>query len=105
MKFTFIKCLFIGLSFMTTTTVLAEKVVSAKDMNIVGDGKTMNTKAIQKAKSKMLPFGWWHMAKALYLKHSTTLDLLLIGTLPEYQDTGCISLIFADMITAAQKRL
>ena len=61
------------------------------------------TKAIQKAKSKMLPFGWWHMAKALYLKHSSTLDLLLIGTLPEYQDTGCISLIFADMITAAQK--
>ena len=49
MKFTFIKCLFIGLSFMTTTTVLAEKVVSAKDMNIIGDGKTMNTKAIQKA--------------------------------------------------------
>jgi len=34
---------------MTTTTALAEKVVSAKDMNIVGDGKTMNTKAIQKA--------------------------------------------------------
>ena len=61
------------------------------------------TKAIQKAKSKMLPFGWFHMAKALYLKHSTTLDLLLIGTLPEYQDTGCISLIFADMIVAAQK--
>ena len=41
MKSTFIKCLFIGLSFMTTTTALAEKVVSAKDMNIVGDGKTM----------------------------------------------------------------
>lgn len=49
MKSTFIKCLLIGLSFMTTTTTLAEKVVSAKDMNIVGDGKTMNTKAIQKA--------------------------------------------------------
>lgn len=61
------------------------------------------SEAIQKAKSRLMPFGWWHMAKALYFKRSSTLDLLLIGTLPEYQDTGCISLIFADLIPTAQK--
>lgn len=61
------------------------------------------SRAIQKAKSKLFPFGWWHMAKALFMKQGDTLDLLLIGALPEYQDTGCISLIFADIITAAQK--
>ncbi len=60
------------------------------------------TKAVQKAKAKMLPFGWWHLLKALYWKHSNILDLVLIGTLPEYQDTGCISLIFADLIPTAQ---
>lgn len=61
------------------------------------------SEAVKKAKAKMFPFGWWHMAKALYLKHNNTLDLLLIGTLPEYQDSGCISLLFADLIPAAQK--
>jgi hypothetical protein len=59
--------------------------------------------ALKKAKSKMLPFGWWHMAKALYWKRSNILDLLLIGALPDYQDTGCISLLFADLIPTAQE--
>ena len=61
------------------------------------------SRAIQKAKSRLFPFGWWHMAKALFMNQGDTVDLLLIGALPEYQDTGCISLIFADIITAAQK--
>lgn len=60
------------------------------------------TEAIQKAKSKLFPFGWWHILKALKWKRSKTIDLLLIGALPEYQDTGCISLMFADMIPTAQ---
>lgn len=62
------------------------------------------SKAAQKAKSRLWPFGWWHMLKGLYIKRSKTIDLLLIGALPEYQDTGCISLLFADMIPTAQKR-
>lgn len=61
------------------------------------------SKALKKAKSKLLPFGWWHMAKGLLWKRSSVLDLLLIGTLPEYRDTGCISLMFADLIPTAQK--
>ncbi len=61
------------------------------------------TKAVQKAKSKIFPFGWWHILKALYWKHSNIIDLVLIGTLPEYRDTGCISLIFADLIPTAQE--
>ncbi len=61
------------------------------------------SKAVQKAKSKMFPLGWWHLLKALYWKRSNIIDLLLIGTLPEYQDTGCVSLIFADLIPTAQQ--
>lgn len=61
------------------------------------------TKAVQKAKSKFLPFGWWHILKALYWRHSNILDLVLIGTLPEYRDSGCISLMFADLIPTAQR--
>lgn len=62
------------------------------------------SKAAKKAKSRLWPFGWWHMLMGLYFKRSKTIDLLLIGALPEYQDTGCISLLFADMIPTAQKR-
>lgn len=61
------------------------------------------TEAIQKARAKFFPFGWWHLVKALYIKHSDILDLLLIGVLPEYQDSGCISLVFADIIPIAQR--
>lgn len=61
------------------------------------------TKAVQKAKSRFFPFGWWHLLKAMYWKHSNILDLVLIGTLPEYRDSGCISLMFADLIPTAQR--
>lgn len=61
------------------------------------------TQALQHTKGKLFPVGWWHLLKALFFKHSNILDLLLIGTLPEYQDTGCISLIFADIIVTAQR--
>ena len=60
------------------------------------------SRAIQKAKAKLFPFGWWHLLKALYC-HNDVLLLLLIGTLPEYQDSGCVSLIFADIIPKAQR--
>ena len=37
------------LIFLTVTTAYAEKIITVTDMNVVGDGITMNTKAIQKA--------------------------------------------------------
>ncbi len=54
--------------------------------------------ALQKAKGKMLPFGWYHLAKALFLKRPKTLDLLLVGVKPEYQSKGVNALLFADLI-------
>lgn len=54
--------------------------------------------ALQKAKGKMLPFGWYHLAKALFLKKPDTLDLLLVGVKPEYQSKGINALLFADLI-------
>lgn len=61
------------------------------------------SRAIQKAKAKMLPFGWWHMLKALKFKHSEVLDMLLVGVLPEYQNKGANALLFADLIPIAKK--
>ena len=60
------------------------------------------SEAIRKAKAKLLPFGWYHMIKGLFFNKSNTLDMLLYGTLPEYRDTGCVSLIVADAMKVAQ---
>lgn len=54
--------------------------------------------ALQKAKGKMWPFGWFYLAKALFLKKPDTLDLLLVGVKPEYQSKGVNALLFADLI-------
>ena len=65
---------------------------------------TSLSRAIQKAKAKLFPFGWFHLASALWWnklpwgKHPQILDMLLVGVLPEYQDKGVNALIFADLI-------
>lgn len=80
-------------------------IVENKDNEPIAVGICMPDLAVatQKAKSRIFPFGWIHLAKALYFKHSKTIDLLLIGCLPEYHGSGCVSLIFADIISAAQR--
>lgn len=54
--------------------------------------------ALQKCNGEMFPFGWWHLAKAMFFKKPDTLDLLLIGVRPDYQNKGVNSLMFYDLI-------
>lgn len=56
--------------------------------------------ALQKAKGKLFPFGWWHLLKTLKFKsgRSEYLDMLLVGVVPEYQGKGVNALLFADLI-------
>lgn len=68
---------------------------------LVGAGLSMPSlsKALQKAKGKLFPFGWYHLAKVLYLHHyGECLDLLLVGVKPEYQNKGVNALLFYDLI-------
>ena len=53
--------------------------------------------ALQKCRGEMLPFGWWHLLKAMFLKRPDTLELLLIGVRPDYQNCGVNSLIILDL--------
>lgn len=81
-------------------------VVETAEGEVIGMGIciTSLSRAIQKAKAKLLPFGWWHLAKALWFnKHPQVLDMLLVGVLPEYQDKGANALFFADLIPEAIK--
>ena len=72
-----------------------------KEGEIIGVGVCMPSlsRAVQKAKGKFFPFGWWHLAKELWIKKNhQILDMLLIGVLPEYQEKGANALFFAKMI-------
>ena len=59
--------------------------------------------ALQKAKGKLFPMGWWHLLKALKVKKSKTVELLLVAVLPEYQNKGVNALLFADIIPIAKE--
>ncbi len=50
------------------------------------------SKALQKAKGKLLPFGWWHFLQAG--KKNDRANFYLIGIHPEYQRRGVTSMIF-----------
>lgn len=68
---------------------------------MVGFGVTFPSfsKALQKTRDgRFLPFGWWHLLKILKWHKTDTVDLLLIGVLPEYRSKGANALIFDDLI-------
>ena len=75
-------------------------VVEDNDGNIIAAGISMTSMshALQRAKGRMFPFGWWHLLKALKWGRDEMLDLLLIGVRPDYQGKGVNALIFADLI-------
>ncbi len=65
---------------------------------IVAFGVTMPSlnKALQKSRGKLWPFGWYHLLKSLFFKREEGVELLLIGVIPEYQNSGINSLVFAE---------
>ncbi|WP_445717853.1 GTP cyclohydrolase [Flavobacterium sp.] len=48
--------------------------------------------ALQKAKGKLFPFGFWHLLQAK--KHSKDVVFYLIGVTPEYQSRGLTAILF-----------
>lgn len=66
---------------------------------LVGVGISISSfsRALQKSRGRLFPFGWWHLLKALRGK-TDTVDLLLVAVDPEYQSKGVNALLFADLI-------
>ncbi len=60
------------------------------------------SRALQKARGCLYPFGFWHVLKAL--KHNDTVDMLLIGVRPDYQGKGIHALIFEKIVGTFYKR-
>ena len=71
-----------------------------KDDNLVAFGVSIYSlsEAFRKAKGKLFPFGWWHIAKALFFKHPKRLDFLLVAVKPEYQSKGVFAMMFNHLL-------
>ena len=80
-------------------------IIENADHEIVGVGISMASlsRALQKAKGKLWPFGWFHLLKALKWKRPKVLDLLLVGIRPDYQGKGVNALLFTDLIPIYQE--
>lgn len=78
---------------------LVSLIVDGND-NLVGLGVTLASLsiALQKAKGRLFPFGWFHLAKALFFSRPKRLDFLLVAIKPEYQSKGVMALLFNDLM-------
>lgn len=80
-------------------------IVENEQNEIVAVGISMASlsRALQKAKGRLLPFGWFHLLKALMWKRPKVLDLLLVAVRPDYQGKGVNALLFTDLIPVYKK--
>ena len=75
------------------------------DNKLVGMGITIPSlsRALQKCRrGRLMPFGWWHIIRALKFNKTDGVDLLLMGVLPEYRAKGANALLFYDLIPRYQ---
>lgn len=78
-------------------------IIVDKDDNVVGVAILAPSiaKASRKAKGRMLPFGWYHLLKAL--NHNDTLEMYLVAIKPEYQGYGLNAILMNDVTKCAIK--
>lgn len=75
--------------------------VEDKQGQLVGVAISMGSlaHALKKAHGKLLPFGWFHLLRALKWKREKKAELLLIAVHPDFQGLGVNALFFNDMIS------
>lgn len=88
----------VDLRMVTLITDSEDKLVA------VGISMPSLSEALQKAHGRLLPFGWYYLLKALFMKRrAKILDLLLVAVKPEYQNKGVNALLFSDLIPVYKK--
>jgi len=93
----YIKLYFSFFRLDTVSIVVDEK----DDVVALGIAMPSFTKALQKAKGRLFPLGWFYMLRAL--KKNNLIDLYLMAVHPDYQNKGVNSIMFADMMPNAAK--
>ena len=73
--------------------------ITDKNDKLVGVGISIASLAValQKAKGRLFPFGWFHILKALFIKRPTRLDFLIVAIDPEFQGKGVNAMIMNDI--------
>ena len=66
------------------------------DVIALGIAMPSFTKALQKAKGRLFPLGWYYMLRAL--KKNDMVDLYLMAVHPDYQNKGVNSIMFAELM-------
>jgi hypothetical protein len=71
--------------------------IADADNNLISFAITMPSysKALQKSKGKLMPFGWWHFLQAG--RKNDRANFYLIGIHPDYQRRGVTSIIFKEI--------
>lgn len=59
------------------------------------------SKALQKAKGRLFPFGWWHLWRAL--RDYETTDLMVNGAAPAWQNRGVSAVYYEEMADKARR--
>lgn len=79
--------------------------IEDKDGNLIAAGVTIPSmaEALQKCNGEIFPFGWWYLLKTMFIKKPDTLDMLLIGVRPDWQNKGVNSLLFTDLFSTYKK--
>ena len=69
------------------------------DNEIVAAALTMTSiaKALQKAKGRLFPIGWWYLLKALKWRKSDVVESLFIAVKPEYQNQGLTAVLLREL--------
>ena len=78
--------------------------IKDKDDNLISFAITMPSysRALQKSKGKLLPFGWWYFMNAS--KKNDRANFYLIGVHPEYQKRGVTAIIFKEIWKTFRKK-
>ncbi len=88
---------FLPLVTARTTCILLDQ---ADEVVAFGVGAPSLSRAQQKSRGKMLPFGWFHVLKALNGKNDT-LDMFLIAVRPDLQGVGLNAVILNHLLKNA----
>lgn len=78
--------------------------IADENNNLISFAITMPSysKALQKSKGKLLPFGWWHFLQAG--RKNDRANFYLIGIHPDYQRRGVTSIIFKEIWNIFRKK-
>ena len=86
---------YLGLLDMDFVTIIVDR-----DNEIAAFAVSMPsiTRALKKCDGHLFPTGWYHVIKSMYVKHEESVELMLVGVLPEHKNKGLLAMIFNDLI-------